>query len=96
MKKVYYSITKIGRKESSKISGVGYITDEDLIAACISKQGKPYVRVFADAIKHCYQVAGTENEFKGAFYELVEVEATDKKDARTVELDYLLWFKLVD
>ena len=33
MKKVVYSITKLGKVENTKITGVGYITDEDLITA---------------------------------------------------------------
>ena len=31
MKKVIYSITKLGKVENTKITGVGYITDEELI-----------------------------------------------------------------
>lgn len=99
MKKVIYSITKIGKKENTKISGIGYITDTDIITACVSVKGKPYVRVFENAIKYCHQVLNTENEFKGAYSELVEMELTDEKDRKTtreVEVDYLIWFKLVD
>lgn len=29
MKKVIFSITKLGRVENTKVTGVGYITDED-------------------------------------------------------------------
>ena len=44
MKKVIYSITKLGKVENTKITGIGYITDEDLITANVSKTGKPYMR----------------------------------------------------
>ena len=40
MKKVIYSITKLGKIENTKVTGIGYITDEDLITAYVSKTGK--------------------------------------------------------
>lgn len=43
MKKVIYSITKLGKSENTKVTGIGYITDEDLITANVSKTGKPYI-----------------------------------------------------
>ncbi len=36
MKKVIYSITKLGKTENTKFTGVGYITDEELITANVS------------------------------------------------------------
>lgn len=39
MKKVVFAVTKQGRYENTKTTGVGYITDTDLITACISKSG---------------------------------------------------------
>ena len=51
MKKVVYSIKKAGRNEDFQLKGIGYMTDEDLIIACISKTNKPYIRVFEDCIK---------------------------------------------
>ena len=65
MKKVYYSVTRYGKKNVDSMSGVGYITDEDLIIACSSKEQKPYIRVFEDCLKDCYPIAGKTNEFKG-------------------------------
>jgi|GEM_PF-4920133 len=44
MKKVIYSITKLGKIENTKITGIGYITDDDLITANVSKPGRPYPR----------------------------------------------------
>ena len=95
MKKVVYSVTKLGRTEQ-KISGIGYVTDTDLITACLGKNNKPYIRVFADCMKDCFPVS--ESEFKGEYYELREVEFETKygsKETREVEVDYSIWFKYV-
>ena len=46
MKKVVYSVTRYRKEEMLKLSGLGYITDTDLIIACVSQKGKPYIRVF--------------------------------------------------
>ena len=54
MKKVIYSITKLGKIENTKITGIGYITDEDLITANVSKTGKPYIRIFP-CVKNCQE-----------------------------------------
>ena len=45
MNKVVFSVTKAG-KNSNRVSGVGYITDEDLLIPMISKNGKAYIRIF--------------------------------------------------
>ena len=56
MKKVVYSVTKVGKNENTKMTGLGYVTNEDLIIACISKNQKPYIRVFEDCVKDCQQI----------------------------------------
>lgn len=90
MKKVIYSITKLGKVENTKITGVGYITDDELITAQISKNtGKPYVRV-SDCIKDCHPITNSTNEFKGAYYEIVEYNGRD------IEINYYIWYKLAD
>ena len=58
MKKVVYSVTRYRKEEMLKLSGLGYITDTDLIIACVSQKGKPYIRVFEDCIKNCYPIPG--------------------------------------
>lgn len=73
MKKVAFSVIKAGRNEN-RMSGVGYITDTDLLVPAISKKGKAYIRVFEDCIRHCHKVPGENNEFKGTFYELKDIE----------------------
>ncbi len=89
MKKVIYSITKLGKTENTKFTGVGYITDEELITANVSKNGKPYIRVF-ECIKDCHPVINTKDEYKGAYYEIVEY------DGRDIEVNYYVWYKLAE
>ncbi len=90
MKKVIYSVTKLGKIENTKITGVGYITDEELVIAQISKNtGKAYIRTF-DCIKDCHPVPNATNEFKGAYYEIVEYEGRD------IEVNYYIWYKLAN
>jgi hypothetical protein len=43
MKKVIYSVSRYRKGDIEKNTGIGYITDRDLVIACISKNGKPYI-----------------------------------------------------
>ncbi len=89
MQKVIYSIThcrKFG--DNPKFTGIGYITDEDLITANIGKSGKPYIKIF-NCIKYCHQITNSSDEFKGYYNEFVE------NDDRNIELNYYIWFKLI-
>lgn len=96
MKKVIYSITKLGKNENKKVTGVGYVTDDELITANVSKNGKPYVRVF-ECIKDCHPVINTTDEFKGAYYEIQEYqfEKNGSYESREIEVNYYVWYKLV-
>ena len=104
MKKVVFSVTKQGRYGNTKTTGVGYITDTDLIIACLSKNNKPYIRVSEDCVKNCHPVSGKENEFRGAHYEIREIEFTAKNpsgeftgyEKREVEFNYSVWYKITD
>lgn len=58
MKKVVYSISRFNKFGNNKLSGVGFITDKDLIIACVSQKGNPYIRVFEDCVKNCHPVTG--------------------------------------
>lgn len=87
MKKVIFSVTKLGKVENTKVTGVGYITDEDLITANIGKSGKPYIRIYS-CVKDCHPIHNSTDEFKGAYYEIVEYEGRD------IEINYYIWFKL--
>ena len=59
MKKVIFSVTKLGKVENTKVTGVGYITDEDLITANIGKSGKPYIRIYS-CVKDCHPPMGVK------------------------------------
>lgn len=104
MKKVVFSVTKQGRYENTKTTGVGYITDTDLITACVSKNGKPYIRVFENCVKNCHAISGRDNEYRGAHYEIREIEFEKKTsrgdstgyETREVEINYSIWYKITD
>lgn len=87
MKKVIFSVTKLGKVENTKVTGVGYITDEDLITANIGKSCKPYIRIYS-CVKDCHPIPNSTDEFKGAYYEIVEY------DGRDIEVNYYIWYKL--
>ena len=89
MKKVIYSVTKVTKQENIKISGIGYITDTDLITTCMSKKNTPYIRVFEDCIKDCHLVDKTTDQFKGSYFEWAEY------DGREYQRNYYIWYKLV-
>ena len=103
MQKVVYSVSRLNRFGNTKMTGVGFITDSDLITACVSKKGNAYIRVFEDCIKNCHAVSGRDGEFKGAHYEILEVEFETKNpsdestgyDTREIEVEYSVWYKIV-
>ena len=104
MKKVVYSVSRTNRYGSTKMTGLGFVTDSDLIIAQNGKSGKAYIRVFEDCVKHCHAIQGREGEFKGAHYEIREVEFETKTssgestgyETREVEIEYSIWYKYVD
>lgn len=99
MKKVVYSVSRYSRGEINKLTGLGFLTDTDLVIACVSKQGKPYIRVFEGCVKDCHPVPGKDGEHKGMIYEIREVEMVSddgKRDTREIELEYSIWYKFVD
>ena len=51
MKKVVFSITNVRSKSDKKLSGFGYLTEGNLLCPCISKNNKPYIRIFEDVEK---------------------------------------------
>ena len=99
MKKVVYSVTRYGKTGQTKVTGLGYITDTDLIIACQSKENKPYIRVFEDCIKDCHPIPYKPGEHSGGYYEIREVEVEAKNGAKEtieVQIDYKIWYKFVD
>ena len=103
MKKVVYSISRLSRFGSNKMTGVGFITESDLIIACVSQKGNPYIRVFEDCVQNCLAIPNRDGEFKGAHYEIREIEVETKNgsgeftgyDKREIEIEYSVWYKLV-
>lgn len=99
MKKVVYSVSRYRKDEIVKFTGLGYVTDTDLIIACMSKNNKPYIRVFDDCVRNCHPVPDKPGEFKGGHYEIREVQIDTGKDnyeTREIELEYNIWFKYAD
>ena len=81
MKKVVYSISKLNKFGNTKMTGVGFITESDLVIACVSQKGNPYIRVFEDCVKNCHAIPNRD-EFTGY-------------DKREIEIEYSVWYKLV-
>ena len=98
MTKVVFSVTRSGKSDFAKITGIGYKTDKDLIIACIGKNGKPYIRVFEDCIKECHSMPSRPNEYKGSIteYREIEFEKNGSYEIREIELEYDIWYKLAD
>lgn len=102
MKKVVYSVQKVGKLDTPKMTGLGYITDKDLVIACISQKGKPYIRVFEDALQYCHPNVGRDGEFKGSYVEYKEIEVEKDSNGYTsmetidIEVEYKIWYKLAD
>ena len=98
MKKVVFSVKKLGRNED-KISGTGYITSSDLIASGISKNGKStYVRIFEDCLRMCHPVPNRPNEYSGYVYEIHELPFETRNgstEMREVTLEYQIWYKIL-
>lgn len=99
MQKIVFSITKLNNNENTKSSGSGYIVDENILIPAVSTNNKLYISVFEDAVKYCYPVQGTENEFKGAYTKYITGEFPDKNGAletKEIAVDYFIWYKKVD
>ena len=99
MKKVYYSVKRYKRNELIELKGIGFVTDTDLVIACISQNNKPYIRVFEDCIKDCHAITYRPNEYQGGYYEIREIEIDTGKynyDTREIQLDYKIWYKIIE
>ena len=91
MKKVVYSVTRYRKDDIDKLSGLGCITDADLVIACMSKAGKLCIRVFDGCVKYCQPISDKTGEFKGSHYEIREVHLDTGKDSyetHEIELNY--------
>ena len=89
---------------STKMAGLGFVTESDLIIACVSKKGNAYIRVFKECVKNCHAVPNRPDEFKGTLYEIREIEVETKNssgestgyETREIEVEYSVWYKFVD
>lgn len=101
MKKVVFSVTNARNKSDKKLSGFGYITEGNLLCPCISKNNKPYIRVFDEVEKRCRPVQNRTGEFQGyvtMYFTEVPVyrEKTGNYDVVDLEVEYKIWYKLVE
>ena len=104
MKKVVYSVSRFNKLGNNKLTGIGFITEKDLIIACVSQKGNAYIRVFEDCVKNCHSIPNRDGEYKGAHYEIREVEFETKNgngdftgyEKREIEVEYSIWYKLID
>lgn len=97
MKKVFFAIRKA--KSDEKLSGVGYLSEGDLLIPALSSKGKPYIRVFEDVAEKCLLIPDKENEYKGQITVIftdvpVYVPKTDDYDTIDYwETTYYVWYK---
>ena len=52
-------------QQDKKLSGFGYLSEGSLLCPCISKNNKPYIRVFDDVVNRCKPMKDRPNEFQG-------------------------------
>ena len=65
MKKVAFSVNNARRQSDKRLSGFGYLSEGNLLCPCISKNNKPFIRVFDDVEQHCHPIKDKPDEFKG-------------------------------
>ena len=100
MKKVVFSITNARSKSDNKLSGFGYLAEGNLLCPCISKNNKPYIRLFENVENACHEIPNRPDEYKGyiTMY-LTEVPVYREKDGSydilDLEVEYKVWYKLV-
>ena len=83
------------------MSGFGYITEGNLLCPCISKNNKPYIRVFEDVENRCRPAQNRTGEFQGyvtMYFTEVPVyrEKTGNYDVVDLEVEYKIWYKTVE
>ena len=95
MIKVAYRLTKVNNFNYVK-KGIGMISDsgEDLILY----PNTQYERVIEDCIRHCYPIIYKSGEFKGTFSQFVDCdfEVKDSIETKEIEIEYRLWYKILD
>ena len=91
MTKAAYSVTRYSENGNSfRYSGIGKIVNNDLIL----KNGKR----LEDVITKCMLIPYKQNEFKGCFSEIEEIEVQTKYgnfDTIETETSYKIWYKII-
>ncbi len=100
MKKVFFTVTKAGKNER-RMSGVGYIlNDKDLLIPVQGNNGKMYIKILEDCIKYCHKAPNATNEYKGTYWEIVEIEFEASNGSgfvkKEIERTYYVWYKLAE
>ena len=98
MKKIVYSLIRFRKNGNQKKTGVGYITDEDLIVFAY-KDGKYEKKIHEDCIRYCHLIIGTDNQYKGHFTEYENIDVPDKYGSYQtieIEVEYALWYKVIN
>ncbi|MGN1051996.1 MAG: hypothetical protein ACI4SH_01240 [Candidatus Scatosoma sp.] len=101
MKKVVFSVTNARNQSDKKLSGFGYIAEGNLLCPCVSKNNKPYIRVFENAEERCRSLKDRPGEFQGyvtMYFTDVPVyrEKTGNYDVIDLEVEYKIWYKTVE
>lgn len=89
-KKVKFSLTRYTKKGSYKFIGYGEIDNENLYTKN---------RIYEDCINQCHKMLNKSNEYKGSFYQFETFEFTNSRDELVeleLEVDYDLWFRILD
>ena len=92
---------RLRSKSDKKISGFGYLSEGNLLCPCISKNNKPFIRVFDDVEKACRPIKDRSNEFKGyitMYFTDVPVyrDKDGSYDILDLEVEYQVWYKIVE
>lgn len=107
MLKVVFAVSKANRDE--KITGVGYLAEDNLFIPATSQKGKPYIKVFEGVTERCKPVAGSQDEFKGyvdviftdvPVFKSVAHDDDESKEGSyevldTITVTYYVWFKKI-
>ena len=87
MKKVIYSVSRFNKFGNNKLTGIGFITEKDLIIACVSQKGNAYIRVFEDCIKNCHARYSCERQTEQSIEGQLRIcnEFAERNDLKIVD-----------
>ena len=88
--KVKFSLTKHTKKGPFRFMGYGEIDENNLYY-----NGKTY----EDCISCCHKIFNKDNEYKGSFFHFETIEFVNNRnqnDDMEIEIDYDLWFRILN